>query len=88
MADSPVKNVRAENSDSTTWSKMRRFSFRKSDLHLEHWNPGPNWPILRDIWGRNILPVKTAIKRSITFNHHNHENGSTIDVFLIFLVQT
>ncbi len=42
-------------------------------------------PNFRNIRGRNILPVINAIKRSSTFNHHNHENGSTIDVYLNIL---
>ncbi len=61
--------------------------FQKIDLLFEHWNPGPNRPILRDIRGQNILPVIYTIKRDLTFNHHNHENGSTIDDFLNFWVQ-
>ncbi len=88
MANSPGKNVRAEKRDSTNYLKMRLFSFQKIDLRFDHWNPRPHRPILTDIRRRNILPVRNAIKRGSTFNHHNHENGSTIDVFLIFLVQT
>ncbi len=87
MANFPDKNVRAEKRDSTKWSKMRWFSFQKIDLHFVHWNPGPTRPILRDIRGRNILPVINAIKRGSTFNHNNHKNGSTIEVYLNFLVQ-
>ncbi len=87
MANSSVKNVHAGKRDSTNWSKMHWFSFQKIDLHFVHWNPGPNRPIFRDIRGRNILPVINAIKRSSTFNHHNHENGSTINVFLNVFVQ-
>ncbi len=86
MAESPVKNVRAEKRDSKNWSKMRYFFFQKIDLHFVHWNPGPHRPIIRDIRGRNILPVKNAIKLGSTFNRHNHKNGSTIDVFLNFCV--
>ncbi len=87
MANSPVKNVRIEKRDNENWSKMRWFSFQKIDLLFDHWNPVPIRPILRDIRGQNILPVITA-KKGLTFNHHNHENGSTIDVFHNFLVQT
>ncbi len=87
MANSPVNNVRAEKRGSTNWSKMRWFSFQKIDLHFVHWNPGPNRPIFKDIRSRNILPVKNAIKWGSTFNHHNHKNGSTIDVFLKLFVQ-
>ncbi len=68
MANSPVYNVRAEKMGGTHWSKMHRFSFQKIDLHFNHWNPGPNRPILRGIRGRNILPVVNAIKRGLTFN--------------------
>ncbi len=85
MANFSDKSVRAEKRGRTNWSKMRRFSFQKIDLHFFYWNPGPNRPIFRDIWGRNILTVKNAIKWGSTFNHHNHKNGSTIDVFFILL---
>ncbi len=85
VADSPLKNVRAEKRGSKNWSKIRWFSFQKIDLHFDHWNLGPHWSFLKDIRGRNILPVITAIKRGSAFNHHSYENGSTIDVFLIFL---
>ncbi len=84
MAYSPVKNVRAEKRGRTNWSNIRRFSFQKIDLHFDHWNPGPNRPILRDIQGPNILQVINAIKRRLTFNKHKDENGSTIDIFLNF----
>ncbi len=87
MAKSPVKNVRAEEQDSTNWSNMRSFSYRKIDLHFVQWNPGPNWPNFRDIRGRNILPVKNAIKWDSTFNHHIHKNGSITDIVLNFFVQ-
>ncbi len=87
MANSLLKNVRAQKRDSTKWSKMRRFSFQKIDLHFVHWNPGPIRPIFRGIRGRYIFPVKNAIKWGSTFNQHNHKNGSTIDVDLIFFVQ-
>ncbi len=86
MANAPVKNVRAEKRDSTNWSNMHSFSFQKIDLHFVYWNPGPNQAILRDIRGRNILPDIKAIKWGPTFNHLNHENGSTIDIFLNFLM--
>ncbi len=36
MANSPFKNVRAQKRDSPKWSKMRRFSFQKVDLHFVH----------------------------------------------------
>ncbi len=36
MANSPVKNVRAEKSDSPNRSKMHRFSFQKIDLYFDH----------------------------------------------------
>ncbi len=84
MANSPAKNVHAEKKGATNWSKMRWFSFQKINLRFDHWNPGPHWPFLSDIRGRNILPVINAIKRGSTFNHHNHENCSITDVFLIF----
>ncbi len=87
MANSPVKNVRAEKRDSANWSKMRGISYQKIDLHFVHWNPCPNRPIVRDIRGRYILLVKNAIKWGLTFNHHNHKIGSTIDVFLNVFVQ-
>ncbi len=87
MAKSPVKNVRAEKRDSANWSEMRWFSFQKIDLHFVHWNPGPNRPNFRDIRGRIILLVKNTIKWGSTFNHHNHKNGSTIDIFLNVFVQ-
>ncbi len=87
MANSPDKNVHAEKRDSTKLSKMRRISFQKIDRHFVHWNPSPNRPIVRDIRGRYILPVKNAIKWGSTFNQHNHKNGSTIDIFLNFLAQ-
>ncbi len=64
MANSPAKNVRAEKRDSTNWPKMRRFSFQTIDLHFDHWNSGPNRPILRDIRGRNILSVISALKKT------------------------
>ncbi len=67
---------------------MRWFSFHKIDLLFTHQNQGSNLPTLRDIRGQNILPVMNAIKRGSAFNHHNHENGSTINVFSHFLVQT
>ncbi len=44
--------------------KMRWFAFQKSDLLFDHWNPGPNRPILRDIWGQNILTAMNAIKEA------------------------
>ncbi len=84
MANSSVKDVRAEKRHNGNWSKLRWFSFQKIDLPFDHWHPGPNRPILRDIRGQNILPVINAIKRVSAFNHHNHENGSPIDVSLIF----
>ncbi len=87
MANSPLKNVRAQKMDSTKWSKMRRFSFQKIDLHFVHWNPGPNRPIFRDIRGRYILAVKNAIKWGSTSNQHNHKSGSNIDDYLKFFVQ-
>ncbi len=62
MANSPAKNANAEKRGGTNWLKMRWFSFQKIDLHCDHWNPGPNRPIFRDIRGRNILPVINAIK--------------------------
>ncbi len=49
MAYSPVKNVRAEKRDNTNCSKMRQSYIKKIDLHFDHWNPGPNRPILRYI---------------------------------------
>ncbi len=64
---------------------MRRISFQKTDLHFDRWNPGPNRPIFRDIRGQNILPVINAVRSGSTANHHNHENGSTIDIFHNFL---
>ncbi len=73
MASSRVKNVRAEKRGSTNWSKMHLFSFQKIDLHFDHWNPGPNRPILRDNRGRNILPVINAIQRCKTFNHQSRK---------------
>ncbi len=85
IANSPDKNARAEKRDSTTWSQMRWFSSTKIDLHNVHWNPGPNRPIFRDFQGRNILPVKNAIKWGLMFNRHNNKTDSTIDVVLIFL---
>ncbi len=85
MANSLVKNVRAEKRNSTNWSKMRRYSFQKIDLHFVHWNKGPNWPIFRDIQGRNILPVKIAIKGASTSNHHNHKRALPLMFSLIFL---
>ncbi len=88
MANSPVKNVRAEQRDNTNWSKMHWSSFQKINLHFVHWNSGPNRPIVRDSRGRDILPVKNAIKLGWTFNHHHHKNGSTIDASLNFFVQT
>ncbi len=84
MANSPLKNGRAQERDSTKWSKKRLFYFQKVDLHFVHWKPGPNRPIFRDIRGRFILPVKNAIKLGSTFNQYNHKNGSTIDVHLNF----
>ncbi len=66
MAYSPVKNVRAEKTGSTNWSQMLWFSFQKVDLHLVHWNPGPNRPIFRDIRIQYILPVKNEAQRSTT----------------------
>ncbi len=48
---------------------------------------GPNRPIFRDILGRDTLPVKNAITLGLTFNHHNHKNDATIEVFLQFFVQ-
>ncbi len=87
MANSPLKNIRAQKRGSTKWSKMRRFSCQKIDLHFVYWNPGPNRSIFRDIRGRYISPVKNAIKWGSTFNQHNHKNGSTIDVYLNFSVQ-
>ncbi len=66
MANSPVKNVRAEKTGSTNWSKMRLFSFEKIDLHLVNWNPGPNRPIFRDIRSQYILAVKNEARRSTT----------------------
>ncbi len=64
MANSPVKNVRAEKTGSTNWSKMRWFSFQKIDLHLVHWNPCPNRAIFRDIRSQYILRVKNEAQRS------------------------
>ncbi len=87
MANSPVKNARAEKRDKENWSNMRWFSFQKIDLHFDHLNPGPNRPIFRDIRGWHILPVKNAVKWGSTFNHHNKKNGSDIDIFLYFFVQ-
>ncbi len=86
MANYPDRNVRAAKKDNTNWSKMRWFSFQKINLHFAYWNPGPNRPIFRDIRGRNILPVKNTMKCDSTFKNHNHKDGSTIDVFLIFFV--
>ncbi len=88
MANSSFWNVRVEKGGNENWSNMRWFSFQKNDLLFDHWKPGPNRPILRDIRGQNILPVKNAIKRGLTPNHRNHESGSTLDVFLNFMVQT
>ncbi len=34
------------------------------------------------------MPVINAIQRDLTFNHHNHEHGSTIDLFHNVLVQS
>ncbi len=70
------------------WLNMRWFSFQKIDLLFDQWDPVPNRPISRDIRCQNILPVINAINRGSTSNHYHHENGSTIDVFLKFLVQT
>ncbi len=87
MANSPHKNVRAQKRNSTKWSKMRRFSFQKIDLHFVHRNPGSNRPIFSGIQGRYILSVKNAIKWGSTFSQHKHKNGSTIDVYLNFFAQ-
>ncbi len=81
MANSSVKNIGVEKKDIENWSKMRLFPFQKIDLRFDHWNPG------QGIRGQNILPVINAIKGGSAFNHHNNENGATIDVFLTFFVQ-
>ncbi len=80
MANSPVRNVRVEKRGNENWSSMRWFFFQKIDL-LFDWNSGPNRPILRDIRGQNA--GHKCDKKKL-----NHENGSTIDAFLNFLVQT
>ncbi len=66
MANSPAKNANAEKRWGTDWLKKRWFSSPKIDLHFDHWNPGPNRPILRDIRGRTILPVINAINVQTT----------------------
>ncbi len=76
MANALIRNVRVQK------------RAMKIGLLFDHWNPGTNRPILRDIRGQNILPVITAMKRGSASNHYNHESGSTIDVFLNVLVQT
>ncbi len=86
MANFPLKTVHDEKRDSTIWPEMRPFSFQRIDRHFDHWNPGPNWPNLRDIRGRYILPVKNVINWGSTFNQH-HKNGSTADFYLNFFVQ-
>ncbi len=48
----------------------------------------PQWPIMKYFRGQNILPVTTELKRGLTFNRGNHEDGSTIGGFLNFWVQT
>ncbi len=88
MANFSVKNGRVGKRADENWSKMRWLSFQRIDLLFEHWNPGTSWPIVRDFQSQNILPVINAIKRDSAFNHHNHENGSTINVFLNVLVET
>ncbi len=37
---------------------------------------------LQHVWGQKMLSVINEMKRSSAFNHHNHKNSSTIDVFL------
>ncbi len=86
MANSPLKNVRAKERDSTNWSKCID-SLSKGLIYILiieiHWNRS----ILRDVRGQNILPVINVIKWGSTINHPNQESGSTIDVFLYFVVQ-
>ncbi len=61
---------------------------KKIDLLFHHRNPGPIRPIIKYIRRQNTLHVTDASNRGLTLNHDNHENGSTIDVFLNFCVPT
>ncbi len=87
MANSSVINIRIEKDNNEIWSRMRGFSFPKSDAFFVRWNSGPNRPIIKHIPSQNIVPIMYALKRGLTFNHDIHENSSTISVFLNFWEQ-
>ncbi len=79
-----MKNVRVQKRNNENWKQIRLLSFQKIDLLFDHGHPGPNRPISKGTRGQNISPVTNVMKRGSAFDHHNHEHGSTIDIYSIF----
>ncbi len=80
MAHSVFNNVCVGEGDKENRSKVRWFSFKEDWSNFLSFNFRP---FIKDIQGQNILPALNALKKGLTFNRDNQENGSSIKGFLI-----
>ncbi len=73
MANSPVRNVRSEETGNENWSIMRWFSFQNIDLLIDYWNPGLFKVIFEAItfcrskmrWRESQRPTTTITKTAL-----------------------